>query len=376
MEQQADPRKIRLGSRQNTEPAYRLLTVTTSQKSVSLSLQIHHSRSRLTVSAINQKPSIAITVGDAAGVGPELAIRCAGLAEVTDRCNPILYGPAQTIAQIGSCLNYSPPKTIRDIGVIPPAALRKGEFTPQSGLASYQAVERAVHDTIRGDVEAIVTGPIQKEAWNLAGVPYPGHTELLAELTGVDQYCMMLTSKEVTCVLATIHNPLMDVGSLLSIDSIFLAIKLGAEAVRTRLGHAARVKVCGLNPHAGENGLFSHDEEQTLIEPAIHLARQAGIDVAGPLPPDTAFTPRMRQETDVYICMYHDQGLIPLKALAFEDAVNVTLGLPIVRTSVDHGTALDLAWQGKADHRSMLAAIHLAVDLIRDQTNECGHGND
>ncbi len=132
-----------------------------------------------------------------------------------------------------------------------------------------------------------------------------------------------------------------------------------------RHDHAPRVTVCGLNPHAGENGLFSHGEEAELIQPAIDLARESGIDVTGPLPPDTAFTPAIRHKTDVYVCMYHDQGLIPLKALAFDDAVNVTLGLPIVRTSVDHGTALDLAWQGKANHHSMLAAIDLAIDLCR-----------
>ena len=136
--------------------------------------------------------------------------------------------------------------------------------------------------------------------------------------------------------------------------------------MQKRHGRAARVAVCALNPHAGEKGMFSHAEEEKLIVPAITQARALGVEATGPLPPDTAFTPLMRQNTDVYVCMYHDQGLIPLKALAFDDAVNVTLGLPVVRTSVDHGTALDLAWTGKANHQSMLAAIHMAVDLIDD----------
>ena len=161
---------------------------------------------------------------------------------------------------------------------------------------------------------------------------------------------------------------------LLTTESILRAIRLGAAALSKRLGRAARVTVCGLNPHAGENGLFSHGEEQDVIEPAIEAARTEGIDVTGPLPPDTAFTPRAsRSHSDVYVCMYHDQGLIPLKALAFDDAVNVTLGLPIVRTSVDHGTALDLAWQGTANHQSMLAAIAMAIELaVRRQRPEAG----
>jgi 4-hydroxythreonine-4-phosphate dehydrogenase len=174
---------------------------------------------------------------------------------------------------------------------------------------------------------------------------------------------MMLTSDSISCVLATIHIPLADVPSKLTTHSILRAIRLGAAALSLRHRRPARVTVCGLNPHAGENGMFSHGEEDRLINPAIEDARQDGVHVVGPLPPDTAFTPSMRRQTDVYVCMYHDQGLIPLKALAFDDAVNVTLGLPIVRTSVDHGTALDLAWQGKASHSSMLAAIDMAIDL-------------
>ncbi|MGI9472903.1 MAG: 4-hydroxythreonine-4-phosphate dehydrogenase PdxA [Rubripirellula sp.] len=313
-------------------------------------------------------PSIAITVGDVAGVGPELAIRCASLPEVASRCRPILYGPANVIAEIASRLATGPPSHVHDAGTISVGDLQPGTFDSLTGLASFQAVEHAIQDTLSGAVAGIVTGPIQKEAWHSAGVEFPGHTEMLAEMTGVDDFCMMLTSDQVTCVLVTIHVPLLDVPPLLSVDSIHRAIQLGSDAMRARLGRSPRIKVCGLNPHAGENGLFSHGEEANHIVPAIELAKQSGLDVSGPLPPDTAFTPRMREETDVYICMYHDQGLIPLKALAFEDAVNVTLGLPIVRTSVDHGTALDLAWQGVADHRSMLAAIHMAVDLIQDES--------
>jgi 4-hydroxythreonine-4-phosphate dehydrogenase len=256
-----------------------------------------------------------------------------------------------------------PPATIRDLGQIDPGSVRPGVFTAQTGKASCDAVDQAVADAVAGHVDAMVTGPIQKEAWHLAGIEFPGHTELLAARLGVADYCMMLTSEVISCVLATIHLPLADVTSELSIESVERAIRLGAAAISTRNQRPARVTVCGLNPHAGENGLLSHGEEARIIEPAIQLARQDGIAIRGPLPPDTAFTPMIRQLTDVYVCMYHDQGLIPLKALAFDDAVNVTLGLPIVRTSVDHGTALDLAWKGTASHHSMLAAIQMAIDL-------------
>lgn len=310
-------------------------------------------------------PRLAITVGDVAGVGPELALRCAAIAEVTDRCLPILYGPENILNKLARELGLSLEGSVMDVGAIDRDQVRAGITTADTGRASFDAVDRAITDAMVGDIDAIVTGPIQKEAWNAAGIKFPGHTELLADRTGADDVCMMLTSREISCVLATIHIPLADVPTALTVQSIFRAIELGNQAMSVRHNRPARVTVCGLNPHAGENGLFSHGEETRLINPAIEQAREQGIDVTGPLPPDTAFTPTIRHSTDIYVCMYHDQGLIPLKALAFEDAVNVTLGLPIVRTSVDHGTALDLAWKGTASDRSMLAAIELAIELSR-----------
>lgn len=308
-------------------------------------------------------PRIAITVGDVAGIGPELAIQCARMPEVVDRCLPVLYGPEAAIHRIAAVIGHLPPELICNTGDLDAATIVPGHFDAATGQASFDAVDRAIADAADRQVDAIVTGPIQKEAWNAAAIDFPGHTELLATRLGIDDFCMMLTSEEISCVLSTIHIPLADVPKSLTTGSILRAIRLGAEALSARHHRPARVTVCGLNPHAGENGLFSHGEESKLIEPAVQQARSDGIAVNGPVPPDTAFTPAMRAATDVYVCMYHDQGLIPLKALAFDDAVNVTLGLPIVRTSVDHGTALDLAWQGKANHRSMLAAIHMAVDL-------------
>jgi 4-phospho-D-threonate 3-dehydrogenase / 4-phospho-D-erythronate 3-dehydrogenase len=216
---------------------------------------------------------------------------------------------------------------------------------------------------MQGKIDAIVTGPIQKEAWQAAGIEFPGHTELLASMTQTLSYRMMLTAPEISCVLVTIHIPLADVASSLTIRDVYESIRLASEALSRKLGRQSRVTVCGLNPHAGENGMFSHREEERIIQPAIEMARAAGMFVCGPLSPDTAFVASRRQETDVYVCMYHDQGLIPLKALAFDDAVNVTLGLPIVRTSVDHGTAMDIAWRGVASDKSLRAAIEMAIGL-------------
>jgi 4-phospho-D-threonate 3-dehydrogenase / 4-phospho-D-erythronate 3-dehydrogenase len=323
-------------------------------------------RVSVTTSGKKMKPRIGITVGEATGVGPELALQCAALPEVMQRCRPVLYGNETVVARIAATVGRDVPESVVSVGSLAADTIEPGKFTASTGLASYQAVSSAIDDALSKKIDGIVTGPIQKEAWRLAGVQYPGHTELLADRCEVTEYCMMLTSEQISCVLVTIHVALGDVPGLLSVDSIYRSIRLAAEAMGRRYGRAARVAVCGLNPHAGEGGMFSHAEEEELITPAILRARKLGIEVVGPLPPDTAFTPSIRKETDVYVCMYHDQGLIPLKALAFDEAVNVTLGLPIVRTSVDHGTALDLAWTGRANHQSMLAAIHLAIDLTDD----------
>jgi 4-hydroxythreonine-4-phosphate dehydrogenase len=223
-------------------------------------------------------------------------------------------------------------------------------------------VQLAVQAAQQGHIRAVVTAPLHKEALHIAGVPYPGHTEMLAALTGCQHYCMMMASPAINVCLATTHIALAGVASSLSISRILEVIRLGDDAMR-RFGIASpRLTVCGLNPHAGENGLFG-DEEQRLILPAVQAARADGIRVSDPLPPDTAFIPSMREKTDAYIVMYHDQGLIPFKMLAFETGVNVTLGLPLVRTSVDHGTAFDIAWQGTASAGSLAAAVQTAVRL-------------
>jgi 4-hydroxythreonine-4-phosphate dehydrogenase len=233
------------------------------------------------------------------------------------------------------------------------------------GRAAYECVTFAIDEALTGRVDAIATGPINKESLHAAGVPFPGHTEILADRTGVERASMMLTSDAITCALVTVHVGYRDVADLLTRELVRETIERTAAAMERLRGRKPRITVCGLNPHAGEHGLFGDHEEERVIAPAIEDARTAGIDARGPLPPDTAFLPKIRHETDAYVCMYHDQGLIPLKALAFEEAVNVTLGLPIVRTSVDHGTAFDIAWKGVADASSFVKAVELAARLCK-----------
>lgn len=334
---------------------------------------------------------IGITIGDPAGVGPELALRLASRIGELPGIAIILIGDAKVLGRVAERVGLPMPPVIDaeewmensagstdqatgqravvvSVGPLDGDAVRPGEWTRDTGEASYQWVRFAVEEAIAGRIDAVVTCPIQKEAWHVAGVGYPGHTELLAEMTGVPNVRMMLTSDEISCVLATVHIPLADVASRLTQDDVFESIRLGEIALRARcqrrLGRPPRVTVCGLNPHAGEHGVISHHEEEQVIVPAIERARAAGIDVTGPLSPDTAFVPARRRMTDVFVCMYHDQGLIPLKAIAFDDAVNVTLGLPIVRTSVDHGTAMDIAWQGVASETSLWAAVRMAGELV------------
>lgn len=336
---------------------------------------------------------IGITLGDPAGIGPELALRLANQAADFPACQLILIGDAGLLKRVAAAtgirmpdarfceatdespspidvspsVGESPPVEIISIVRCDPAAVTPGRWSAASGDASHAWVRYAISEALAGRLDAIVTGPIQKEAWHAAGHRHPGHTELLAEMTGTKRFRMMLTSDAISCVLVTIHIPLAAVAASLTQADVLESIQLATEALRRRCqqqrGRPPRVVVCGLNPHAGEGGLMGLGEEQQIIAPAIEQARQLGIDVVGPLSPDTAFVPARRQQTDVYVCMYHDQGLIPLKALAFDDAVNVTLGLPLVRTSVDHGTAMDIAWQGRASVSSLHSAVRLAAEL-------------
>ena len=314
-------------------------------------------------------PRIGITLGDPAGIGPEIAAKAIADPRVRAACEPILYGPA-------------------DLSAFP-----AGQLSADAGRAAYDAIASAVADALAGRLSAVVTCPVNKEAFALAGLPWRGHTDLLAHLTGSEFVAMMFHSPRLLVVLATVHVALREVPALVTQPLVERVVRLAArelprflalrpddppppaESDRSGLveGRAARagqsgrrraprIAVAGLNPHAGEHGLMGEEDERVL-RPAIESLAASGIDVRGPFPADTVFVRAMAGEFDAVVACYHDQGLIPVKMAAFGAAVNVTLGLPIIRTSVDHGTAFDIAGRGIADPGSLIAAILLAARL-------------
>ena len=284
------------------------------------------------------KPRIAITAGDPAGIGPEIATKAALDRRVLDVCEPVIYGPP------------------------PGATFTAGAVSADAGRAAYEAICSAVRDAQAGAVAAVATAPVSKLAFARAGLPWKGHTDLLAHLTGGASVAMMFWSEPLKVVLATVHVPLAEVPRLLTGAVLADVIDLTAREL-PRFGIAApRLALAGLNPHAGEGGLLG-DEDGQVLAPAVAAARARGIDIAGPFPADTLFVRASRGEFDAVIACYHDQGLIPVKLLAFGESVNVTLGLPIIRTSVDHGTAFDIAGRNVADPSSLVAAIVLAARL-------------
>jgi 4-hydroxythreonine-4-phosphate dehydrogenase len=289
-------------------------------------------------------PRIAITTGDPSGIGLEIARKASADSRVLAVCEPILYGPSD------------------------PERFAPGVLSAEAGRAAYETIVRAVDDAQQNRIDAIATAPVNKEAFRLAGLPWNGHTDLLAHLTGTPHVAMMFHSPALRVVLATVHIPLAAVPGALNQRLVETTIELTArELPRYGIAHP-RIAVAGLNPHAGEHGLFGREEE-AAISPAIAACRGSGIDVSGPYPADTIFVRAHRGEFDVVVACYHDQGLIPVKLLAFGEAVNVTLGLPIVRTSVDHGTAFDIAGKGVANPESMIAAVLLAAKLARSRSH-------
>jgi 4-hydroxythreonine-4-phosphate dehydrogenase len=288
-------------------------------------------------------PVIAVTAGDPSGIGPEIAVKAIRDPRVVEACRPIIYGP------------HSPEEIER---------FPAGVVSADSGRAAYEAIERAVADARAGRVAGIATAPINKEAFAAAGLAWRGHTDLLAHLCGVRDVAMLFWSERLRVVLATVHVPLRDVPRLLTTESLLRTIRLTAASMPTFGIERPRIGVAGLNPHAGENGLLG-DEDAVAIAPAVAQAVNEGLSVSGPIPADTLFVRAIRGEFDVVVAAYHDQGLVPVKLVAFGRAVNVTLGLPIVRTSVDHGTAFDIARTGVADEGSLVEAILLAARLAR-----------
>ena len=322
-------------------------------------------------------------MGDPAGVGPELCLRLLADHGVNHTCHPVVFGDLNVLARCSQTLDLPltarvvgrgsidtlsqiPGPAVVDLANVPDAALTPGTVNQQTGTASFEFIDRAIDAALAGHVDGVATGPINKEAWKAAGIKFPGHTELFAQRADTDRFCMMMTAPAFSCSLVTTHVGYDEVAKLLTTELVLEVIQLTHEALTRICGRKPKLTTLGLNPHAGEGGLFGNREEELIIQPAIDAAIAEGIDIGNPIPPDTAFLPWRREETDGYICMYHDQGLIPFKALNFDTGVNITLGLPIIRTSVDHGTALDIAWQGKADVSSLIAAVELAAKLARD----------
>jgi 4-hydroxythreonine-4-phosphate dehydrogenase len=283
------------------------------------------------------KPKIALTVGDPAGIGPEIVAKAAADSTVRAVCDPVVFDA-------------------------PADGIRAGEVSAAAGRAAYDTIVRAVDAARRGDVDGIATAPVTKLAFAQAGLPWKGHTDLLAHLCGTSQVAMMFHAPELKVVLITVHVPLAEVPSLITPELVGQTIKITCQAM-PRFGIAfPRLAIAGLNPHAGEGGVIGREDEAVLA-PVVQAARARGIDITGPLPADTVFVRAARGEFDCVLACYHDQGLIPIKLLAFGHAVNVTIGLPIVRTSVDHGTAFDIAGKGMADAGSMIEAVKLAARL-------------
>lgn len=328
-----------------------------------------------------QKPLIAVTMGDPAGVGPEICLRLLTDQTVQRICTPVIFGDARLLARCARQTGLSAPRRVISeiewpevLGTIEePAVLDvfgfdaegfvPGQISAKTGIAAFRYVEKSIQAALVGQVAAVTTAPLSKEAMHAAGISYPGHTEIFTEMMSAAPTCMTFFSPEMICSLVTVHIGFQEVVPALTSERIFQVIELTDASVRRIKGRSPRLAVLGLNPHAGENGLFGKREEETLIQPAIQEARACGITLVGPLPPDTAFIPAKRKEIDAYVCMYHDQALIPLKALAFDTSVNTTLGLPIPRTSVDHGTACDIAWHGLASASSLVQAVQLAAKL-------------
>ncbi|MFC7555206.1 4-hydroxythreonine-4-phosphate dehydrogenase PdxA [Pseudoroseomonas wenyumeiae] len=324
------------------------------------------------------RPIIAITMGDASGVGPEIIMKALARPEVHALCRPLVVGDAARLREAGAILRtaldvaaLASPAEARfapgrvdciDLGLIPPGH-PFGQLSPLSGEAAYRYIERATRLVEAGEADAICTAPLSKEALHAAGHKYPGHTELLAHLTGTPEVSMMLVAPKLRVIHVTTHIGLMDAIRRIEPGLVERVIARG-HATLVKAGIAApRIGVCGINPHAGENGLFGQGEEEEKIIPAVQACQAHGWKVDGPLPADTLFFRAARGDFDLVVAMYHDQGHAPVKVMGLEAGVNITVGLPVIRTSVDHGTAFDIAGQGIADDGSLVEALRQAAEL-------------
>jgi 4-hydroxythreonine-4-phosphate dehydrogenase len=330
---------------------------------------------------------IGITMGDPSGIGPEIIIKALSDSSIYEICQPVVLGdpgalsvhieglkqkPINEISRPSEVESESEAIDLMPISNLPRGSIIPGNPTVEGGEAMVNYITRAVNMAQSGDLAAIVTCPINKALMHEAGHFFEGHTQLIAHLTNTEDYVMMLAGERLRVALVTIHCPLKEVPASLDVDMIYRTITITSQALQLDFGLLSpRLAVAALNPHAGESGLFGSEEEE-IIRPAIERAKAEGCQVEGPFPADTLFHRAAAGQVDAVVAMYHDQGLIPLKLLHFSDAVNVTLGLPIIRTSVDHGTAYDIAGTGIADPSSLKAAIRMAVKMAENRAKGKG----
>lgn len=331
-----------------------------------------------TITTNQGKPRVGITMGDPAGIGPEIILKALQSEEVWNSCVPIVLGDSGQMWRANDILHrHVPVVPIGSLGDVPrneravfvlqvgtlPADLPLGELSEEAGEAAYRYVAKAVEFAQAGEIDAICTAPLNKEAMQAAGHPFPGHTELLGHLTDRKDFAMVLVSPSLNVAHVSTHVGLRDAIDRVKHEREEKVIAIGADLMRDIGITHPRIAVCGVNPHAGEHGLFGEGEEEREIAPAVEAMQAKGYDVVGPLPADTVFYRAQRGDFDLVIAQYHDQGHIPVKALGMDAGVNVTAGLPILRTSVDHGTAFDIAGQGIAEAGSMIEAIVLAARM-------------
>ncbi len=311
-------------------------------------------------------PEIAVTIGDPAGIGPEVVLKALSDPALAGLASWLVVGDRTVLRKAGEVCGIDSDgllrSSVRDSGVISePGEIVFGSLIASCGRAAVEYVRQATNMCLSGEADAMVTAPLNKEAVTLSGMKFTGHTEFIAELCGAHDSRMMLANDRLRVVHVSTHVSLFN-SCRLEVERIVRTIELGHEAVRLLGFDRPRVAVCGLNPHAGEHGLFGEEDMNTIV-PAVEIARGLGIRCDGPLAPDTTFLKAVRGDYDLVVAMYHDQGHIPMKLLDFERTVNVSLGIPIIRTSVDHGTAFDIAGQNRADPTNMKAALRLAVTM-------------
>lgn len=326
------------------------------------------------------KPIVGITMGDAAGVGPEIILKSLGKEEMYTISRPLVIGDSKILNRAKQFVNSD--LAIQNISVeeineitydygtvycldlnLLDETLPVGKVAPEAGNAAFQYLAKAIELAKENKIHAICTAPLNKEALHKGGHKYPGHTEILADLTGTQDFSMMLSAPNLKVIHVTTHVGILDAVKMINPERVYHVIKLAHDTLQKAGISNPKIAVCGINPHAGENGLFGYGEEEEKVIPAVERAQKEGIEAVGPLPADTLFFRTVRGDFDIVVAMYHDQGHGPVKVLGLDAGVNITVGLPIIRTSVDHGTAFDIAGKGIADEKSLMEAMRQAVEL-------------